>query len=103
MPEDATPNEQTALDEVVVEDADLEKLLNDRLLAHGAKGEATKKFKTLHDAAMGRIQSIGLEDGQAARVGRFRVSKTAVAARSVSFDTAPTSRLTIGTVSEEEE
>lgn len=89
----ARPQPQTALDEQVVESAELERVLEDREVAKGAAGEARKKFSTLDDLAKGTIAD--LDDDATVRVGRFRVAKRSVAGRSVAFDTNPTSRLSI--------
>lgn len=89
------PEPQIALDERVIEDVELEKALEDREIAKGAAGEARKKYTTLDDLAKAKIAELSLEDGDAVRVGRFRVSQTAVEARTVSFETEPTSRLQI--------
>lgn len=89
------PQPQIALDEQIVESAELERVLEDREVAKGAAGEARKKFSTLDELAKGKIADLDLDDGGAVRVGRFRVTKSAVAARSVSFEIDPSMRLSI--------
>lgn len=93
-------DDQTALDETEWEDPELEKLLTDREVAKGKKREVVKKFKTLDDLAKDKLTELDLEDGTVLRVGRYRVRKTAVPSRAVSFETEPTSRLTIGVAEE---
>lgn len=93
-------NAQTALDETEWEDPELEKILSDREVAKGKKGEVIKKFKTLDDLAKEKLDELGLDDGTVLRIGRYRVRKTAVPSRSVAFETEPTSRLTIGVADE---
>jgi len=46
--------------------------------------------------------ALELPEGGAARVGRFRITRTAVAGRSVTFDTKATSRVRIVLVGEDE-
>jgi hypothetical protein len=92
---------QTALDERVIEDAELEKLLGDRQLAHGTKSEATSKFNSLDRLAKDKLEALGVEVEEPVRVGRFRVERRPVASRSVNFETAPTSRLNIKPVEED--
>jgi hypothetical protein len=97
-----TADNQTALDERVIEDAELEKVLEDRQVAKGNAGEARKKYGTLDELAKGKIADLQLEDGDAVRIGRFRISQSAVAPREVAFETNATSRLTISADSEED-
>lgn len=92
-----TPQAQTALDERLVEDKDLEKLLEDRERAKGAAGEARRKYSTLDDLAKEKVEDLALVDDETVRIGRFRISQVSVAGRSVSFETTPTSRLKIKT------
>ena len=86
---------QTALDERVVDDIDLESVLEDRERAKGAAGEARRKFSTVDDIAKGKIGDLKLAEGDVVRCGRFRITYKSVEARSVSFETQPTARLTI--------
>lgn len=92
---------QTALDERVVENAELERALEDREIAKGAAGEARKKFTTLDDLAKGKVNDLNLQDGEAVRIGRFRVAYRKVPAKSVAFETEPSERLTISTPKDE--
>lgn len=86
---------QTALDEQVIDDRELESVLEDREVAKGAAGEARKKFSTVDEIAKGKIGDLKLAEGDTVRVGRFRVTYKPVEGRSVAFDTQPTTRLTI--------
>jgi hypothetical protein len=99
---EAATQQQTALDERVVEDGELEQLLSDRQIAKGAAGEAKKKFTSLTNLAKEKIEALGLEEGQAIRVGSFRITKKPVPARDVAFETAPTTRLTISALGEDD-
>lgn len=88
-------NEQLGMDERNVEDQELEKALEDRLRAADDISEIRKVYKVADAAVKERVGVLDLADGDAIRCGRFRVAKTAVASRAVSFETDPTSRLTI--------
>ena len=50
--------------------------------------------------AKAAIERLELPEGGVARVGRFRITRTAVPARSVSFETEASSRISIGLVEE---
>lgn len=86
---------QLGMDEKVVEDKDLANLLEKRLRLADDKAEISKTFKAADKDVKREIDKLALEDGQAIRVGRFRIARQAVPPRSVSFDTEATSRLTI--------
>lgn len=96
----AKNEQQTAMDEREVDDAALLKALEDREIAKGAKAEASKKYTTMDNLAKGLINNLGLNEDEPIRVGRFRVVNSAVEARSVAFDTEPTTRLSISTPSD---
>lgn len=89
----ATP--QTALDERLIEDDTLEKALEDREQAKGAAGEARAKFTTMDDLVKGKVEELGLDEEETVRCGRFRISKSMVAGKSVSFETDPSARVTV--------
>jgi hypothetical protein len=95
------PQSQTALDETVLDDRELEKILEDRERAKGAASEARGKFTTVDEIARAKITDLGLTDGDAVRVGRFRVTQSRVEARTVNFETQPTSRLKINATDDE--
>jgi hypothetical protein len=92
----AVPDQQTEITEREVESKDLEKILEDREKAKGPKLEAAKKYKTLDQLAKDKLEELGYEDGDVLRIGRFKVTATAVPSRNVAFETDPTTRLTIG-------
>ena len=85
---------QTAMDERVIESAELEAALEAREAAKVKAREARSTFAEADESARGLIGALGLGE-QPARVGRFRLVVRKVAARSVAFDTEPTSRVTI--------
>ncbi|MCI0582328.1 MAG: hypothetical protein L0227_05425, partial [Chloroflexi bacterium] len=78
--------EQIAMDERVVDDDELNGLLEKRLRAADDKREVAKVYKAADVAAKDKIALLALEVGQAARVGRFRITKTATEPRHVEFD-----------------
>src|SRR4051794_21952214 len=87
--------EQTAIDEQVIEDGDLVAALERRQEKKVLAGNARKNYKDADDAVKGRLGDLELAEGDVVRCGRFRISKRAVPARDVSFSTDPSSRLTI--------
>lgn len=96
-----TATDQTSLDEREIEDEELEQILNDREIAKGKKAEATKKFKTLDDLAKDRLEELGIDPDEVVRIGRFRCAKSEVPSRAVSFETEPTTRMSIGVAKDE--
>jgi hypothetical protein len=88
------------MDEHVVESAELEAALEAREVAKAAAREARAAFKEKHDAAAGLIAALELDESPT-RVGRFRLVVRKVAARSVAFETDPTTRVTITADKEE--
>jgi len=86
---------QLGMDEKPVDNKALSDLLEKRLRLADDKAEITKTFKEADKAAKAEIDKLPLADGQAIRIGRFRIARQAVPPRSVSFETEATSRLTI--------
>lgn len=86
---------QTALDERILEDRPLELALEKREKAKAGKAEAAAAFKTKDEVVQARLEELGLAAGEIVRVGPYRISKSAVEARSVEFETDPTTRLSI--------
>jgi hypothetical protein len=82
----SVPAPQLALDEKVVEIASLEEALEERHSARLAAGEARKAYKEAHEAAKVEIEKLELPEDTPVRAGRFRITRSAVAARSVAFD-----------------
>jgi hypothetical protein len=92
---------QLALDEQVIEDPVVEQALERRQAARTDLSDVRKKFDEAHEAAIGAIGRLELPTGGAARVGRFRVTRAAIASRAVSFETKASSRLRIALVAED--
>lgn len=86
---------QLGMDERVIVEDTLERLLEDRLRAADARSEVNKVFKDKDAAAKDRIATLGLETGDVVRVGRFRIAKSAVPEKHVEFDTDASSRISI--------
>jgi hypothetical protein len=86
---------QLAFDEKAVEDAALESALEERQRRKEAMDAVRLTYKEAHEAAQAEIARLDLGDGTAVRVGRFRITREYVAARSVQFDAASTSRTRI--------
>lgn len=84
---------QTAMDEIVIEDEELSAALEKRMRLADDKAEIGKSFKIAHEACVELLKGHDLEDGQALRVGRFRVSKRLVAGGPVSYSTSDRSQI----------
>lgn len=91
---EAVPQAQASLYETTIENAELESALEKRQKAKDAAKAARAALKVEDEKAKGLIATLDLEGG-AIRVGRFVVSQSSVAARSVAFETDPTTRLNI--------
>jgi hypothetical protein len=89
------PDDQLALDERTITDSVLEGLLEARLRAQQDRSEISKVYKAAAEAANAAIATLNLADEDAVRVGRFRITKTAIAAHSVAFDVEEKSRISI--------
>ena len=94
---------QLGFDETVVEDNDLEEALEERDRLRILSGEHRKAFSEANEAANVEIAKQELPDGKAIRVGRFRVTRSAVSARSVAFEAKATTRVRITVVGEDDE
>lgn len=91
----SVPQQQLGMDEKVVQIPELESALEERQSAKEALGEARKAYAEAHEAASAEIAKLELPDDTPVRAGRFRITRSAVSARSVSFETKPTTRVTI--------
>lgn len=94
----AAPQEQIGLEDKFIEDPELEEVLEERESLKAEKKKALKQFNDKHAAAKDRIEKLDLPAGGALRVGRFRLERTNVPGRSVTFDTAETTRINIGAI-----
>jgi len=90
--------DQITIDDQIIENPQLEEALEEREKRKASKTAVTAKFKEADDHAKDLINGLGLEENDIVRVGRFRITRTAVEGRSVAFDTEPTERLKISTV-----
>ena len=86
---------QIHMDDNIVENPELEKLLEERQELK----ESVSAYKKADKVAKDKIRSIDTPTPY--RVGRFIISKQAVPAKAVAFETAEGSRFTIKTISEE--
>ena len=92
---------QFAFDEEVVDDVIIEVAFEEREKRKASLSAVRSEFKEAHDKATAAIAAIKLEVGSAARVGRFRITRTTLKARSVSFETEEKTRIQIGLVDED--
>ena len=91
---------QISIDERVIESAELEAALEAREVAKAAAGEARAAYAAANTLARGLIEALELDESPA-RIGRFRIVMRPVEARVVSFETSPTSRVTITVAGED--
>ncbi len=89
---------QLAMDEHVVEDADLEQALEARQRRKDSLGAVRAAYKEADELARGSIAKQELPEGTVLRCGRFRVERRTVPGRSVSFETEGKSRVSISLV-----
>ena len=93
--------DQLALDEQVIDDDVLEAALEERQKRKDSLGAVRKIYEEAHEKAVAAIATLELPEGGAARVGRFRIARTAVPARSVTFETKASSRVRISVADED--
>src|SRR3954454_1595152 len=102
----AAPNlksvDQLGFDEQVIEDADVEAALEEREKRKASLQAVRKVYDGAHEAAVAEIAKLELPEGGVARVGRFRLTRAAIPARSVTFDTKASSRLRITLLGDED-
>lgn len=94
--------DQLAFDEVVIQDDDLEHALDHRLVKKVVLDKVRKEYDDADKAAKALIEQQELPDGGAIRVGRFRITRNTVSARSVSFEAKAASRLRITVLGEDQ-
>jgi hypothetical protein len=87
--------EQLGIDERVLDDPELERALEEREKAKAGKNEAARTFNTKDEVVKNRLEELDIEVDEPVRIGRYVCSRTKVAAKSVAFDTAETTRLAI--------
>jgi hypothetical protein len=93
--------DQLGMDEELIENPDVEAALVERQARKDALGGVRKDFNKAHEKVVAALASIELPEEGAVRVGRFRISKSLVSARSVSFETQESSRLRITLLGDE--
>jgi hypothetical protein len=103
MPRNAKPTDQLAFDEQTVEDPDVEAALEERQSRKDSLSAVRKDYDEANELALAKVAELELPEGGAARVGRFRIVRSAVAARSVTFETKGSSRVRISLVETTEE
>jgi hypothetical protein len=91
-----------ALDEQVIDDDALENALEERRRLQVLSSEHRKAFEEAHEAAGVEIAKLELPDGHAVRCGRFRITRSTRAGRSVSFETQTSSRVRITLLGDDE-
>lgn len=93
--------DQMGFDEELIENPDVEAALVERQARKDALSSVRKDFNEAHEKTVAALASIELPEEGAVRVGRFRISKSLVSARSVSFETQESSRLRITLLGDE--
>lgn len=89
---------QTGFDEEVIDDPEVETALEQREKHKASLAVVRKIYDGAHEAAVAEISKLELPEGGVARVGRFRITRSAIPARSVTFDTKASSRVRIAVV-----
>ncbi len=93
---------QLALDEKFVEDHALEAALEERQRRKDSLSAVRAEFNTAAKLAEAEVEKQELPEGVAIRVGRFRIARTRVAARHISFDTEESTRVRISLIGDED-
>lgn len=100
MPRSQTVD-QLGFDEQVIDDPSIESALEERLKRKNSLDAVKKTYDAADEMAKAKIAELELPDGSAARVGRFRITRTAIPAKTVeSFETKASSRVRISLVKE---
>lgn len=101
MANGATAVDQLGMDEQVIDDADIEAALETRQKRKASLDAVRIDYQEADERAKAVLNKLELLDGRAARVGRFRISRTYIPARTVQpFETAARSQLRIFLVDE---
>jgi hypothetical protein len=97
------PQGQLGFDEELVEDDELEQALEHRLQKKVAADQARKAYDEADERAKAKLENleVDLDDDNAIRVGRFRITRRSTSARSVSFETKPSTRIRITLVGDD--
>lgn len=93
--------DQLGFDEELIENPDVEAALVEGQARKDALASVRKDFNAAHEKTVAALAAIELPEEGAVRVGRFRISKSLVSARSVSFETQESSRLRITLLGDE--
>lgn len=86
---------QLGMDERIVEDPEVEAALERRQTAKDQASAVRARYEEANVAAAAAIDGLNLAEGEVVRIGRFRVSRNSVPARSVAFETEATTRVSI--------
>jgi hypothetical protein len=91
----ANVDAQDGLFDTVIEDSALEEALEAREKVKASRAALNAKFREADETAKGLLSALGLEKDTVVRIGRFRITLSEIEARSVSFETEASERLTI--------
>lgn len=86
---------QIHMDETIIDDAELEKQLDDRQELK----ESVAEFRKVDKEVKAKIQTI--DKPMPIRIGRYIITRQTVEGRSVAFETEPSTRITIKHIGEE--
>lgn len=88
--------EQTALDETVIEDPELEEMLETREKRKASLSGVRAEYKAAHDRALAAIEERDeVVEGNPVRIGRFRLTRKRTPGHTVEFTTEPKERVSI--------
>ena len=89
------PVDQLGFDEQTIDDPTIEAALEEREKRKNSYDAVRKTYEAAHEIAKAKLSELELPEGGAARVGRFRITNTAIAAGHREFDTKASSRIRI--------
>lgn len=88
--------DQLAFDERRLDVPELEEALEDRLEAKKRLGEVRKDYDRANEIANAEIEKLELPaDGDAVRVGRFRITRASIPSQMVEFERKASTRIRI--------
>lgn len=91
---------QTSLYETTIDDPTVEELLEARDKAKSSAQAVSKKYRDADQAAKAALNTLDLGSDAPVRIGRFVVVVKDVPARTVAFETNPTTRINISPLDE---
>lgn len=101
MPRALRSVDQLAIDEQAIEDDNILTALESWQNAKEESKAAAGITKQAKEKALALLSEVPIDVGMAVRVGRFRITREEVKARSVSFETGASERIKIALITED--